>query len=136
MQGLRHRSHFVRGVIAAWMAFLLSFACLAPLAAGALDDSTSSCCRTGHKCCHSKHDVKQSSGPSFAAKSCGGDCRQMAVGNSAPNGLARPSVSALAPPVEISTALYASQSPLQARLSDDLLRQRPPPAPLVLESIP
>ena len=127
MLGINYRCCFARGVVAAWLALLLSFASLAPLAAQSLIGLGSSCCRNRVKCCCRKANATQPQGPALSGTSCGSDCGQLTMAHGNSTGFAPPSSLPVARPIVLLAMVRAGQRARASHLPNHALRQRPPP---------
>ena len=126
MLGTNDCLRMVRSGIAAGIAVLLSFASLVPLGVNAFGRASAVCCRTHGKCCCNK--VKSNPQPGFNGQSACQVCGQMALSSTTTNGLIQPSGIELSPSAAVAARVVPIQSPPHIRLSDEVHRQRPPPA--------
>ena len=126
----QHHSWRVRNAVAAFAAFLLFFAPVAPLAASVFSDPICSCCRSHGECCCKKTRSTRQSGPILANRSCSDGCRQVVLGTTATDGVVRPSTITLRPPAQARARLAVTESTPNGRGIDCILQQRPPPSPL------
>ena len=114
------------------LAFLLSFASLAPVAAQALNARAAAmaCCRTKAKgCCPRNH---ASTGPAFSARSCSGDCCPLPAGVSVRGAAGLPRYAMWTPVVHPAAGSSDARFCPFTLLSSHSLRQRPPPIHLSL----
>lgn len=129
MLGAKQGWYGIRNIVAAYTAFLFSFASFAPIAASTFTDSTPTCCHGG-KCCRKNSKSNPATGPILASRSCCDGAGQVALSPSAANGVVRPCSSTLVPPADITDRVTAARSAARTELLDDVRRQRPPPSSL------
>ncbi len=114
-----------RGLLAVCLAFLFSFASLAPLAASSFNDPGTSCCRSKTKCCCGKHS-HSADGPTISAASCT-ECDSAILGSVSPIGPAVTQLPAVSTAIRPAGVVALTIAPAQSRLCSHDLQQRPPP---------
>ena len=132
MLGRSSTFRLLRGAAVVCVAFFLSFASVAPLAAALFSDS---CCsgNHSHSCCRRKN-AKLPVGPAFSSTRCCG-CAQLALRVSARDAVVQSS--ARSPEALTSTfaSVRCTTFNFRATFFDDARRQRPPPAFSLSDSI-
>ncbi len=115
-----------RGMLAACLAVVLLAATLP--AERSPDPSASSCCRSHCKrCC--KAQAKDSAGPAISSR-CSNDCDRLTVGAAGNARFAPPATQSMAHRLRPFSTIQGLTPATASQLSDCVLRQRPPPAPV------
>jgi len=122
-------SRWGRGIVAAWLALLLCFASLAPIAAQSFNTSSAgmACCKTKGQCCCRKHPgLRGETTPAITAAGCF-NCANMAANGVGSMGYAPNRSQVLTVAIEVNGKVPAAKVIPRARILAHSLLQRPPP---------